>query len=66
MPKELLYTLKKVWVAGQQLKISHFNRETGPKNRPEKRHKKSSAATDNNRKNTKPLQLKRRKKPAKH
>ncbi len=27
MPKELLYTLKKVWVAGQQLKISHDSKE---------------------------------------
>jgi hypothetical protein len=26
MPKELLYTLKKVWVSGQQLKISPLNK----------------------------------------
>jgi ATP-dependent RNA helicase DeaD len=30
MPKELLYTLKKVWVAGQQLKISPLNKAGGP------------------------------------
>lgn len=29
MPKELLYTLKKVWVAGQQLKISPLNKGGG-------------------------------------
>jgi ATP-dependent RNA helicase DeaD len=29
MPKELLYTLKKVWVAGQQLKISHNSKQAG-------------------------------------
>mgnify|MGYP000701545673 FL=1 len=27
MPKELLYTLKKVWVSGQQLKISLEGKE---------------------------------------
>jgi ATP-dependent RNA helicase DeaD len=29
MPKELLYTLKKVWVSGQQLKISPLKKEGG-------------------------------------
>ena len=29
MPKELLYTLKKVWVSGQQLKISSLNKGAG-------------------------------------
>jgi ATP-dependent RNA helicase DeaD len=29
MPKELLYTLKKVWVAGQQLKISPLKKGGG-------------------------------------
>ena len=29
MPKELLYTLKKVWVAGQQLKISREDDNKG-------------------------------------
>ncbi len=68
MPKELLYTLKKVWVAGQQLKISCFNKTTH-KDGPEKRHEKRNEATKNSdkkTKNTKPLQLKRRKKPGKH
>jgi ATP-dependent RNA helicase DeaD len=29
MPKELLYTLKKVWVSGQQLKISSLSKGAG-------------------------------------
>ncbi len=76
MPKELLYTLKKVWVAGQQLKISYLNKtdhkdrsEKQPGKRPEKRHEKNSTTTENSRKktkDTKPLQLKRRKKPGKY
>jgi len=30
MPKELLYTLKKVWVSGQQLKISPLGEDAKP------------------------------------
>ena len=32
MPKELLHTLKKVWVSGQQLKISLDGKEGNSKN----------------------------------
>lgn len=38
MPKELLYTLKKVWVAGQQLKMSPLKKDKRSKpNRPSKK-----------------------------
>ena len=49
MPKELLYTLKKVWVSGQQLKISLDNKKAGPSQNvtARKTESKSSAKHDN-------------------
>ncbi len=32
MPKEIFNSLKKVWVSGQQLKISHLTKERNPRN----------------------------------
>ncbi|MBE9559408.1 MAG: DEAD/DEAH box helicase [Proteobacteria bacterium] len=60
MPKELLYTLKKVWVSGQQLKISldgkgdksqgeksgGSDRPSSDKKKPGKRHPVSNRDTD--------------------
>jgi len=53
MPKELLYTLKKVWVSGQQLKISLDGKETKGSDKPSSDKKKSGkhhsiAASDKN------------------
>jgi len=58
MPKELLYTLKKVWVSGQQLKISLDGKEkksqgsdkpSSNKRKPGKRHPVSNRDTDKGR-----------------
>jgi len=49
MPKELLYTLKKVWVAGQQLKISPLNKGAAPgKSTGKPAGKKAGMAKDKN------------------
>ena len=49
MPKELLYTLKKVWVSGQQLKISVLGEENKSKSsasRGKDKHKAKGKAKD--------------------
>jgi ATP-dependent RNA helicase DeaD len=47
MPKEMLYTLKKVWVSGQQLKISREGEEKKPKSSDAKQAVKNKSANSN-------------------
>jgi len=46
MPKELLYTLKKVWVSGQQLKISPLGKEKKSDDRPKEKSKSKGRGKD--------------------
>ncbi len=73
MPKEILYTLKKVWVAGQQLKITHLDKHSSDKHssgkntsagktpRPQAKNKTQRQINNQSKnKNNKKLSLKKR------